>query len=64
MSSGSLTSAMFVERVPVIYSAHRINLVCTQELIMSTLSAKKLLADLMECLHDVDCKMKLYSSEP
>jgi len=56
MSSDSLTSEMFVESVPVIYSALRINQVCAQELIMSTLSAKKLLAELMECLHDVDCK--------
>jgi len=56
MSSDSLTSEMFVESVPVIYSALRINQFCAQELIMSTLSAKKLLAELMECLHDVDCK--------
>ena len=56
MSSDSLTSEMFVESVPVIYSALRIYQVCTQELIMSTLSAKELLAELMECLHDVDCK--------
>jgi hypothetical protein len=56
MSSDSLASEMFVESVPVIYSALRIYQVCTQELIMSTLSAKKLLAELMECLHDVDCK--------
>jgi len=56
MSSDSLTSEMFVESVPVIYSALRVYQVCTQELIMSTLSAKKLLAELMECLHDVDCK--------
>lgn len=56
MSSDSLTSEMFVESVPVIYSALRMYQVCTQELIMSILSAKKLLAELMECLHNVDCK--------
>jgi hypothetical protein len=56
MSSDSLTSEMFVESVPVIYSALGIYQVCSQELIISTLSAKKLLAELMECLHDVDCK--------
>jgi hypothetical protein len=56
VSSDSLTSEMFVESVPVIYSALRMYQVCTQELIMSILSAKKLLAELMECLHNVDCK--------
>lgn len=56
MSSDSLRSEMFVESVPVIYSALRIYQVCTQELIMSILSAKKLLAELMECLHAVNCK--------
>lgn len=56
MIPGSLTSEMFVESVPVIYSVLRLDQVCTQELIMSTFSAKKLLAELMECLHDVDCK--------
>lgn len=56
MSSDSLTSEMFFEGVLLIYSALRMCQVCTQELIMSTLSAKKLLAELMECLHDVHCK--------
>jgi hypothetical protein len=56
MSSDSLTSEMFMVSVPVIYSEPRMYQVCTQEVIISTLSAKKLLAELMEYLHDVDCK--------